>query len=483
MLRERGKLFAALASVIVSGLAMVGIAQGAATSSLQWQTNLEQAKQIAAQTNRLVLVHFWSPSCGPCKQLEKNVFAVPKVQQSVEAQFVPVKVNADDWPTTTKQYGITALPTDLIIKPDGHIVGRMISPSTPDAYLQQLAIVASGAGSFAGAPPPAYAANAAPAIGAGAIAPGAVAPTATGWGPATPSVPSAYTAAMPSANSTTPNAPASIAPNVAWGAPPASTSNSSTPAVPAYSDSRYAEYFQRFSAASSGTNAGISAANTPASTAPVSLPTAVAQPAYTQPAYAPPAYAPPTYAPPTASPATMPPANYRATAYGPSASVAPANAQTAYTTPPAASAPSGPAAAAATAAPGMTQPNTSAAPQLALDGFCPVTLSEEQRWQLGDRRWGVIHRGRTYLFAGPEQQRKFLADPDRYSPAVSGQDVVMAMDHGQDVCGKRGLGIVYQNRIYLFSSENSRQIFSQNPQRYATEVLQAEKQNSSTTVR
>jgi YHS domain-containing protein len=122
----------------------------------------------------------------------------------------------------------------------------------------------------------------------------------------------------------------------------------------------------------------------------------------------------------------------------------------------------------------VATPNGSAFPPLALNGYCPVTLLEQQRWQLGDRRWGVIHRGRTYLFAGPEQQRKFLANPDRYSPAISGQDVVMALDYGQAVEGKRAMGLEYQNRIYLFSSDASRQAFIQNPKRYAAEVLQAE---------
>ena len=50
----------------------------------------------------------------------------------------------------------------------------------------------------------------------------------------------------------------------------------------------------------------------------------------------------------------------------------------------------------------------------------------------------------------------------------------MALDQGQQVEGKRALGVEYQNRIYLFSSDASRQAFSQNPKRYATEVLQAE---------
>ncbi|HTQ39259.1 MAG TPA: thioredoxin domain-containing protein [Pirellulales bacterium] len=450
MLRERGRHFAALATVILGWLTWSGMAHGAASSSLLWQTNLEQAKQIAAQTNRLVLVHFWSPSCIACKQLEKNVFALPQVQKDIQARFVPVKVNADDWPTTTKQYGITCLPTDLIIMPSGQIVGRMVSPPTPEAYLQQLAVAASGAGSVAATPAAAYAATA-PSAATTATSMGTSAPAATGWTATASSVPSPYAAASPTpTGAMTANNPANVAPNVAWGAPPANASSTAAPAVPAYSDSRYAEYYQRFSAASSGTNAAISSPNSPpaAATTPVSTPAAVAQPAYASPAYAQPAYAPPAYAPPAYAPPTYsPPASQPGFAAGAAAAPNPA------------------------------------APPLALDGYCPITLVEQQRWQVGDRRWGVIHRGRTYLFAGPEEQRKFLADPDRYSPAISGQDVVMAMDYGQEVSGKRALGVEYQHRIYLFSSDASRQMFSQNPNRYAAEVLQAENPNLTTTLR
>jgi protein disulfide-isomerase len=106
-----------------------------------------------------------------------------------------------------------------------------------------------------------------------------------------------------------------------------------------------------------------------------------------------------------------------------------------------------------------------------------MTLADQKRWQVGDRKYGVIHRGRTYLFAGPVEQQKFLSNPDHYSPAISGQDVVMALDQGQTVDGRRQFGLQYQGRTYLFSSDASRKAFSQNPKRYAAEVLQAENPN------
>ena len=112
---------------------------------------------------------------------------------------------------------------------------------------------------------------------------------------------------------------------------------------------------------------------------------------------------------------------------------------------------------------------------LGLEGFCPVSLVDKGTWVEGRAQWGVRHRGRTYLFAGAEQQRAFLADPDRYAPALSGDDPVLACDSGRQVAGQRRYGVSYQSRTYLFSSPETRATFAANPQRYTTRVTIAER--------
>jgi YHS domain-containing protein len=112
-------------------------------------------------------------------------------------------------------------------------------------------------------------------------------------------------------------------------------------------------------------------------------------------------------------------------------------------------------------------------PPVALDGYCPVVLSEQQQWTPGDRRWGAIHRGRTYLFAGPEEQRRFFTDPDRYAPAASGNDVILAIEQGQPVPGLREHGVFFGNRVYLFSSEATLEKFAGNPTQYANQAMSA----------
>ena len=96
-----------------------------------------------AQSGRLVLVHVVADGCGPCRALETNVFNQPGVAGAIEQQFVPVKLNANEYPAIAQGFGITRVPTDVIITPDGQILGKMISPATPAAYVAETTQVAN----------------------------------------------------------------------------------------------------------------------------------------------------------------------------------------------------------------------------------------------------------------------------------------------------------------------------------------------------
>ena len=83
----------------------------------------------------------------------------------------------------------------------------------------------------------------------------------------------------------------------------------------------------------------------------------------------------------------------------------------------------------------------------------------------------ALHRGRTYLFAGPEEQRRFLDNFDRYAPALSGYDCVKYVEQGAMLEGKRGHGIYYRGQVFLFVDEASLQQFWQAPERYVPYVV------------
>ncbi|HEY2410636.1 MAG TPA: thioredoxin family protein [Pirellulaceae bacterium] len=127
------------------------------------------------------------------------------------------------------------------------------------------------------------------------------------------------------------------------------------------------------------------------------------------------------------------------------------------------------------------------APPVGLDGFCPVTLVEtmsknpgdKNAWKKGDRRFGAIHKGRTYLFTSAENQQKFLQNPDAFAPVLSGCDPVVYAERGQMVDGKRAFGLVTADKhIYLFADEASLDRFKKSPASYVGALQQAMARNN-----
>jgi len=105
---------------------------------------------------------------------------------------------------------------------------------------------------------------------------------------------------------------------------------------------------------------------------------------------------------------------------------------------------------------------------VALDGFCPVELVTSERWVRGDPRLTVEHRGQTYLFADAKQRKRFRADPDRYVPRYAGYDPVLKVDEKRRVRGQTDYCVLYEGRLYAFSSSATLARFQENPGRYTS---------------
>lgn len=113
-----------------------------APRAIHWQTDLDAARAMAEREQKLLLVHFYTDSCGPCRMLDSTVFNQPTVAAAVHPHYVPVKLNANDFQATAERFGITRVPTDIVITPKGQVLERMVSPATPMAYISHMTGIA-----------------------------------------------------------------------------------------------------------------------------------------------------------------------------------------------------------------------------------------------------------------------------------------------------------------------------------------------------
>lgn len=391
-----------------------------AADEIPWATDFRAATEQATREKKLVLLHFWSDDCPPCRRVEANVFSRPDVAQAVAAAYVPVKVHVDKAPELARRYQVTRWPTDVIISPTGLEVYRTVSPQNPTQYMAMLSDTAAKSGS---------------ALARNANAPSA-AKVASTQRPGTPRGSSNDEFTPPTIEKGTAAAPPTASNNA--GPPPYQSGASNQNAAGQMQTNPHQSIYQvgatspAAGAANSSEYGGVGYQPEASAAAPskgLDSEYGAPQPASGQDA-----------APPQTSIASEKSAAPPARTSEPVADQAPLQ-------------------------PGL--------PPLGMEGYCVISLADQAKWLKGDKRFGAIHRGRLYLFANAECQKKFLADPDRFSPALSGYDPVRYAEGGQLVDGRRAHGLAFNGQTYLFSDEASLKKFQANPKAFADTVYQA----------
>lgn len=113
-------------------------------------------------------------------------------------------------------------------------------------------------------------------------------------------------------------------------------------------------------------------------------------------------------------------------------------------------------------------------PELAMQGFCPVTVINEDKWVEGKAEFGVIHLGKLYLFTSEQAMKTFLADPVPYTPVLNEIDVVRFFEERKIVPGKREWGLkdpIY-NRMFFFADEAAMNHFYNEYERYTDAAIE-----------
>lgn len=86
------------------------------------EINDQNFQKDVLEAKGTVLIDFWAPWCGPCRQLSP---IVDELAKELEGKIQVFKCNVDENPETPSKYMVRGIPTLMIFK-DGKLVDTKV---------------------------------------------------------------------------------------------------------------------------------------------------------------------------------------------------------------------------------------------------------------------------------------------------------------------------------------------------------------------
>ncbi|WP_394972855.1 thioredoxin family protein [uncultured Croceitalea sp.] len=88
----------------------------------------EQVKTMAKEQNKQIFLDFFTVWCGPCRQMDKNVFSKQKIGEVYNTHFINYKIDAEKTIgiELANFFKVTGYPTYIYLDVDGNLITRRL---------------------------------------------------------------------------------------------------------------------------------------------------------------------------------------------------------------------------------------------------------------------------------------------------------------------------------------------------------------------
>ena len=96
------------------------------------QVTDETFEEEVLKSDKPVVLDFWAPWCGPCKQIGPSL---EEISDEMKDKITVAKVNIDENPVTPTKYGVRGIPTMLVFK-DGEAAATKVGAISKPAIVE-----------------------------------------------------------------------------------------------------------------------------------------------------------------------------------------------------------------------------------------------------------------------------------------------------------------------------------------------------------
>lgn len=127
--------------LLTTAIALLSVVQVTAQGVTFIEGSWEEARQMASDQEKYILVDAFTDWCYWCKVQDKETFTREDVGEMVNENFIPVKINFEEGigVDLAMKYRVQGYPTLLFFNPEGRLVGRTVGyNSNPEEWIKEV---------------------------------------------------------------------------------------------------------------------------------------------------------------------------------------------------------------------------------------------------------------------------------------------------------------------------------------------------------